>query len=144
MVSGPLAPLRRMRGKTPDPHRHRSPNGKRLKKAEAKVKADAKRSSTPDKPTPKKLHFAEEAKVTHIRAENPAGSGKPGDTMPPKKRKSPKMTEADADRTLANVKGKKDGQCGRGAAFQNTHIHTPTFTPTNRHSHPRIHIHGAI
>ena len=99
----PVPPEKRLRMKTPDPKRLKSPDARALKKAHQDVKAGKVKAKPGKKDeTARKLSFSPTARVHTIEAENPAGKSKPGKARPSKL--SAKMTESEADEILAKFR----------------------------------------
>ena len=105
----PAAPDKRLRCKTPDPGRHKSPDARSLKKAEKRIKGknkdgksgDSTRSSSGDA-CRRKLTFSGKDQVYDIKAENPPGDRRPVQAEPAlRKSAKEKMTGSEADSILA-------------------------------------------
>ena len=105
----PAAPDKRLRCKTPDPGRHKSPDARSLKKAENRIKGknkdgksgDSTRSSSGDT-CRRKLTFSGKDQVYDIKAENPPGDRRPVQAEPAlRKSAKEKMTDSEADSILA-------------------------------------------
>ena len=103
-----MAPDRRLRCKTPDPKRHKSPDAKSLRKAEKHVK-EKKLSGSEESSTRRALSFDDVPRVHDIVAQHPAGDRRPAGTMPaPRRKAAGRMSTSEADKILEKFVQEQD------------------------------------